>query len=163
MAPDQTPTLDPKGRLPLQEIIGLLLYYARGVDSTMLVALGSLAATKTSEATAMAVTHLLSYGASHPDAILRYHASDLILHVHSDASYLSESKARSHTGGYFFLSSRDPKHTSHINPDAAPTPPNGAVHVPCTIMKVVLSSAAEAEMGALFHNAQGCRLVTHHT
>jgi hypothetical protein len=32
--------------------------------------------------------------------------------------------------------------------------PNGAVHVLCHIMREVLSSAAEAELGALFHNGK---------
>ena len=66
---------------------------------------------KGTEATAQAVTQLLNYCATHPDAIVRHHASDMQLHVHSDASYLSESQARSRTGGTFFLSSfsKDPK------------------------------------------------------
>jgi hypothetical protein len=36
---------------------------------------------------------LLNYAATHPDAVLSYHASDMVLHVHSDASYLSESQS----------------------------------------------------------------------
>jgi hypothetical protein len=36
---------------------------------------------------------------THPDAIIRYHASDMILNVHSDASYLSAPKAHSQAGG----------------------------------------------------------------
>ena len=70
----------------------------------MLVSLGSLAyaqATST-EVTAASLTRLLNYAATHPDAILRYNASDMILHIHSDASYLSEPKARSCIGGPFF-------------------------------------------------------------
>jgi hypothetical protein len=38
------------------------------------------------------------------DAVLTYNKSDMILAVHSDVSYLSEPKARSRAGGYFFLS-----------------------------------------------------------
>jgi hypothetical protein len=34
---------------------------------------------------------LLNYAARHPDAVLYYHARNMVLHVHSDASYLSES------------------------------------------------------------------------
>ena len=100
-------------------------------------------------ATARAVTHLLNYAATHPDAILRFRQSAMILHVHSDASYLSESKARSRAGGFFYLSSADdPVPTS-------PLPPlNGAIHVPSSILDVVVSSAAEAKLGALFFNAK---------
>jgi hypothetical protein len=93
---DATPKLDDAERLCLQEIIGTLLYYARAVDCTMLVALGSLSVAKTTNATAQAVTQLLNYTATHPDAVLAYHASDMMLHVHSDASYLSESQSRCH-------------------------------------------------------------------
>ncbi len=36
---------------------------------------------------------LLDYLAMHPDAIIWLQASDMILNVHSDVSYLSETKA----------------------------------------------------------------------
>ena len=69
----------------------------------------------------------------------------MILHVHSDVSNLSESHARGHSCGYFFLS----------NKSTLMSPPfNGPVHTPCSIMRVVLSSATEAELGALFYNAK---------
>ena len=38
--------------------------------------------------------YFLDYVVSHPDTILTYNASNMVLHVHSDASYLSEPKAR---------------------------------------------------------------------
>jgi hypothetical protein len=148
-APDTTDPLSATGTTRLQEIIGVLLYYGRAIDSMMLVALGTLSAAqspKGTQATAKAATHLLNYAASHPDATIRYTASPMILHNHSDASYLSEAHARSRAGGYFFLSS---------DPDTDPHPPlNGAVHVISNIMPNVLASAAEAEVGALFHNGQ---------
>ena len=70
----------------------------------------------------------------------------MILNIHSDASYLSTPKARSRAGGYFFLRS--------IPQDAEPIIINGAIHVTCTILKLVAASATEAELGALFLNAQ---------
>jgi hypothetical protein len=33
----------------------------------------------------------------------QYHASDMILHIHSDASYLSENEAKSRAGGFFYM------------------------------------------------------------
>ncbi len=51
------------------------------------------------------VNHFLDYMWTHPDAKIRYSASDMILNVHSDESYLSAPKARSRAGGYFFLGS----------------------------------------------------------
>ena len=72
----------------------------------MFVALGYLvsAQSKVTEATAQKVTQLLDYCATHSDAIIRYHRSDMILAVDSDASYLSEPKARYQVRGYHYLS-----------------------------------------------------------
>ena len=47
------------------------------------------------EATADAATQLLQYCATYPNPSLRFYKSDMILRCHSDASYLSVSKARS--------------------------------------------------------------------
>ena len=54
----------------------------------MIVSLGSLAAaqSKGTEATAQKVTQLLDYCTTHPDAIIRYYRSSMILAVESDAS-----------------------------------------------------------------------------
>ena len=132
----------------LQEIIGTLLYYARAIDSTMLVALSSLASAQANgtQETAKACTKLLNYAATHPEATIRYKASDMILHIHSDASYLSKPKARSRVGGFFFLG------TNTKEP-----PINGAIHVisQIRVMMNVMASAAEAEVGGLFINGQG--------
>jgi hypothetical protein len=80
------------------------LYYARAVDFTMLVALNAISAShsKATENIAAAIVHLLRYAATHPDAILRYTHSDMVLHIHSDASYLSAPEARSRAGGHHF-------------------------------------------------------------
>ncbi len=102
------------------------------------------------ENTMKQVNQFLDYMWMHPDAIIRYHASDMILNVHSDASYLSAPKARSRAGGYFFLGS--------IPQDGNPIKLNGAIHITCTILKLVTASAAEAELGALFLNAQEAKV-----
>jgi hypothetical protein len=70
----------------------------------------------------------------------------MILNVHSDASYLSAPKACSRAGGYFILGS--------IPQDGDPIELNGAIHITSTILKLVAASAAEADLGALFVNAQ---------
>ena len=36
---------------------------------------------------------------------------------------------------------------------------NGAIHITCTILKLVMASAAEAELGALFLNAQEAKVL----
>jgi hypothetical protein len=58
--------------------------------------------TKATEKTQAATNQMLDYLATHPDATIRYHASDMVLHIHNDASYLSVSNARSRLGGLFF-------------------------------------------------------------
>ena len=67
----------------------------------------------------------------------------MILNVHSDAGYLNEKGARSQVGGHFFLSDI----SEH-------SPNNGAIHTTASIIKAVMSSAAEAELGALYLNAK---------
>ena len=82
---------------------------------------------------------LLDYLTSHKEAVLTYAASDMVLAVHSNASYLSEIEARSRAGGHFFLSNN------------APVPQNnGAILNVAQIIKNVMSLATEAELGALF-------------
>jgi hypothetical protein len=85
----------------------------------------------------------LQYCHTHPDAILRYRASDMILKVHSYASYLPEAKARSQAGGHFYFGDK---------PSDQPKRGNGALLNKSKIMKNVMSSAAKAECGALFEN-----------
>jgi hypothetical protein len=85
---DQSPPLDALGIKFLMKVVGAFLYYARAVDLTMQVALGSIAAaqSKGTEATMDAAIHLLNYAATHPDATLRFTKSDMKLHIVSDAS-----------------------------------------------------------------------------
>jgi hypothetical protein len=154
---DTTPLLNASGLTWLQEIIGTLLYYARAIlDSTMLVALGTLASaqSKGTETTAQAVTQLLNYCATHPDATVCYSAIGMVLRIHSDASYLSETEARSRAGGIFFLSSLPADPTAIPDLNSTPPPFNGAIHIHCSIIKYVVSSATKAELGALFYNAK---------
>jgi hypothetical protein len=88
-----------------QAIVGTLLYNARAVDPTLLVPLSTLASqlSTSTSATIDAVLHLLDYFSTHPEASIRYYASAMQLKIHSDASYLSEPKAKSRLGGYFYL------------------------------------------------------------
>ena len=89
------------------------------------------------------VKQLLDYCVSQEEAILTYHGSYMVSAIHSNAGYLNETAARSCVGGHFFLSS-----------DAQSPPNNGAILNIAQIIKAVMSSAAEAELGALFINAK---------
>jgi hypothetical protein len=91
-----------------------------------------------------ATNKMLDYLATHPDATIRYHASDMVWHIHSDATYLSVSNARSRLGGLFFLGNRSPEQETL----------NGSILNVAAVIKNVVASAAESEVGACFHNAQ---------
>ena len=123
--------------------MGTLLYYAQAVDATMLVSLGTIAALQASatQATSKYVTHLLDYCHIHTDAKVRYHASDMILHIHSDASYNSEAKERSQAGGNVYLGNTVSARPTMYN--------NGAILNTSTIMRNVMASTSEAEFRAL--------------
>ena len=80
--------------------MGTLLYYSIVVDPTMFTALGSITAeqSKGTEKSYANTLWLLNYTATHPNANIRYTASDMILHIHIDASYLSKPRVRSRAG-----------------------------------------------------------------
>eukprot|EP00957_Ditylum_brightwellii_P140681 10716103-Ditylum_brightwellii.AAC.1 len=80
----------------------------------MLVAINSIAAQQAAptENTAANIVYLLNYTATHPDAVIWYSASGMVLHIHSDASFMSEFRARSQAGGHFFCSNFTAKPTT---------------------------------------------------
>eukprot|EP00957_Ditylum_brightwellii_P104449 7956670-Ditylum_brightwellii.AAC.1 len=66
----------------------------------------------------------------------------MILRVHSDASYLSKPKARSRAGDYLYLRNIQPHHI------------NRPVLALSQILRNVMASVAETEVGTLFENAK---------
>jgi hypothetical protein len=125
----------------IQQVVGKFLFYGRAVDPTLLCPLSAIAAQSANPTTETLdrTNQILDFLATQDEAIITYNASDMVLAAHSDASYLSEPKARSRAGGHFFLSS---------NADAPPN--NGAVLNIAHIIKNVMSSATEAELAALY-------------
>jgi hypothetical protein len=73
----------------------------------------------------------------------------MILHIHSDASYLSVSNARSRLGGLFFLGNKSPEQDTL----------NGSILNVASVIKNVVASAAESQFGACFRNAQSGALL----
>ena len=140
---DTSTPLDADGKKFIQRVCGKFQFYACAVDSTMLVALSDIA-TQQSKATAntlQKVTQFVNYAASNPDAKLRFHASDMQLKIHTDASYLNHTGARSRTGSHHYFGNRPPK------PDIN----NGAIlNHQAGILRMVVSSAMEAEVGGLY-------------
>jgi hypothetical protein len=144
-APNDSPPLDKAGKKFVQEVTRLFLFLRRAVDSTMLTPLSALASEQAAptEQTMQKCLQFLDYAALQEDAIIMYWASDMKLAIHSNASYLSEPKACSRAGGHMFMAGME---EIPIN--------NGAVLNILQITKAVMSSAAEAELGALFINAK---------
>jgi len=81
----------------------------------------------------------LEYVAMQEEAVLTFKASNMILAVHSDASYLSEPKAKSRAGNHFFLSNN-----TNIPPN------NGAVLNIAHIIRHIMFSATEAELAEIY-------------
>jgi len=102
---DISPKLSPDKIKEIQRVVGSILYYARAVDITVLMALSFIAIeqSKCTTNTIEKAEQLLDYLATYPDATIRFQASDMIMIVHSDASYLSELDARSRACSHFFM------------------------------------------------------------
>lgn len=93
------------------------------------------------EQTKADVKQFLDYCATHPDAVIRYKASDMELKGHSHASYLTSLAARSHVGGHWYLGKRN-------DPDFF----NGPILNITGVLRLVASPASEAEIEGLFFN-----------
>ena len=59
--------------------------------------------TKAMEKTMGHCINLLNYLATNQDAKVRFHASNMVMNIHSNASYLSETKSRSQACSHFFM------------------------------------------------------------
>jgi hypothetical protein len=142
LMPDETALLDARGIKRIQQIVGSILYYARAVDMTILMALSSIAVeqTKATDKTMGRCIQLLDYLANNLEAKVRYHASDMVMNLHFDVLYISETKARSRACRHFFM--------GWMPKNGEPIKLNGAFYVNMTILRFVVVSAAEAKLGA---------------
>jgi hypothetical protein len=142
-----SPALSDKEVNKLQQRAGTLLYYARAVDPTLIMPINVLASeqSKATDITADKVIKLLKYCTTHPETKIRYHASDMILYIHSDASYLSENEAKSRAGGFFYMGNDTNTYKKLTNV---------AIFIISKVLKHAMYSAAEAEIGAVFINAK---------
>ena len=75
--------------------------------------------------------------ATYPNAVVRFHASDMILGAETNASYLTEPKALSGATWYVFL--------GIIPSKCARERLNGPIHINFYILKFVADSVVEAE------------------
>ena len=140
-----TPPLDSQGTKRVQGIVGVLLYYARSVDNKLLLglsAIGSQHAAAT-QRTNDAINQILYYCSTYPADYIIYRSINMLLCAHSDAGFHNESKGSSRSGAHIFL----------YENDAMPRW-NGSVLTLAKIIKFVMSSASESELGAMFITAQ---------
>ena len=142
---DTSPPLSKENIKRIQEIVGSFAWYSRSTDPTMAATLSSLAGrqAKATEQLNTEVNQFLDYCATHPNATVRFMASDMILALHSDASHLSEALSKSRAAGHFYLTQKDDR---DIN--------NGTILTLSKIIKHVMGSAGESEVAALFYNCK---------
>jgi hypothetical protein len=139
---DTSPLASPTQQHELQVVIGTLLYYARTVDPSVLTVVHELGSVQSRPTLndIKKMERLLQYVASHQHHGIRFHASNMQLQIQSDASYLCRPFAKSVLGGFHYLGT-----TTAIN---------GPFFCTSKVISCVVTSAAEAELGAAFQNAQ---------
>ena len=87
---------------------------------------------------------LLDYAATYPNAKVRFHKSDMILHVDSDAAYLVQPNARIRIAGSFKLNCKPPPAPLILRPK-----PNAPILTECKTLRHVVASSAKAETGGI--------------
>ena len=103
-----------------QEVTGTFLYFTRTVYAMILPTLGTIMTQEANptENTMNILKRFLDYAATYPNVIITYRVSIIAPAVPRIMSYLSESKAGSHAGGYFFMASNNiiPANNSSLSP-----------------------------------------------
>ena len=115
------------------------------MDNKLLIglsAIGSQQAAAT-QFTNDAINKIMYYCATYPAFGILYCSSDMVLCAHSDTGLHNESKGRSRAGAHIFVSENDAIPRWNIS-----------VLTLAKIMKFVMSSASEAELGVLFITTQ---------
>ena len=99
----ESKALDTEGKLRVQQVLSIFMYYTQAVDMNILNALNSIAkdSSKPIERTMEHVEQLLDYMHTSPSTVVRYHTSHMILNVHSDTKHPSADCERSRAGQYF--------------------------------------------------------------
>ena len=112
------------------------------MDPTMAAALSSIAAFQANgtEDVLLACHHFLDYVGTQHNATICFLARDMVLAVHSDASY-SEFGEKTADGNYFLTN----KHNDVKN---------GPILTLSTIIKHVVSSASKTKLAVVFYNCK---------
>lgn len=147
---DSSPPATPEQQSYLRKAVGIFRHMANAVDNILLVPLSRLASKQSCPSTQdmKNLDRTLNYIYHHPDAQIIYRPSDMQLHVHSDASYLSEPESRSRAAG---VSTCGPIIFNGID---KPYYVNGPIRITSSIISSVVGSAMEAEYAGMYTNAQ---------
>ena len=102
---DNPPSQAPKHSNTYHHVVVTFLYYACTVEPTIIVTLNILSVEKSSrtQVTSKKIVQLLKYAETHPEEITMYTVSGMVLHIQSDASFLSEPGAKIISGLYHYL------------------------------------------------------------
>ena len=138
---DTTASLTPSQIKHIRQVVGTLLYYSQAVDPTLAVALSAIASRQSqcTEAVMDTCKQLHDYVTNHPNATIRYCASDMMLALDTDGLYLFEPGG-SRAAAYMYLTKRD-------EPDCH----DGSVLVLLAIIKHIMASASKPKLVALFY------------
>ena len=140
---DESRMLNEQELTLLQEMIGVLRYIAMAVYGHLELCIAKIASSMAEPRMAMldATKRIFQY-LSNPDnrgRCLRYERSDMQLRAVSDASYGTETRFRSRSGGYIFLGRKDDDEWV-----------NAPIEIVCSVQQNVCTCTVEAEYVALF-------------
>ena len=136
---EYTPCTDDE-KLLVQKVVGKCTYYGGAVDPSIVHAVNDIATSGFTSNSMTKMMRLVNYLSRYPNASIRYNASDMTLKAYSDASFLSETGARSKTGYMFYL--------GELSARSAP------IECATSIIPVIVSSVGEAEYAGVFAAAQ---------
>lgn len=131
-----------KNKKKIQQAARKFLYSGKAINNTTMEALNKLSikGSQATEETQGSLEIFMDYLYTNPDTKIIFRASDMQLHIHNSAAYLVHPKARSRTGGCYYLGNFDKKLF------------NGRIYILAKVMKALMLSAADAECGSLYIN-----------
>ena len=129
-------------------------YYAEAIEITIQTAVSAIESSLSSiswKDIKFQINTFLDYAATHTNSKIYFHESQIHLWIHSDDSYLNESKYCSQNDGFFYLSE---KPRLPIKPNDPPPKLNVTVLVNSKIINTKMSSVQESKTGSGFINGR---------
>ena len=122
--------------------MGMFIYYRQSIDGTMLPALNNIGTAYVSPRVKIQqkIHRLMDYATTYPNVYIIFYASDMVLNIDTYISLVLPNTKSRIVEYYYFKTSNDII--------------NAQIHAECKTLKHVVWSAAEAEAGDIFANAQ---------